>query len=49
MRIDDDLSRPVIVHAGRQGWVPNPAAGVDRRMLFLIGAEVAPARSWRVR
>ncbi|WP_046866261.1 cupin domain-containing protein [Microvirga massiliensis] len=45
MRINDDLSRPVIVHAGRQDWVPSPAAGVDRRMLFRIGDEVARATS----
>jgi anti-sigma factor ChrR (cupin superfamily) len=45
MRINDDLSRPVIVHAGRQDWAPSPAAGVDRRMLFRIGGEVARATS----
>ena len=45
MRINDDLSRPVIVHAGRQDWVPSPATGVDRRMLFRIGDEVARATS----
>lgn len=45
MHINDDLSRPVIVHAGRQDWVPSPAAGVDRRMLFRIGDEVARATS----
>lgn len=45
MRINDDLSVPVIVHAGRQDWVPSPAAGVDRRMLFRIGGEVARATS----
>jgi anti-sigma factor ChrR (cupin superfamily) len=45
MRLNDDLSRPVIVHAGRQDWVASPAAGVDRRMLFRIGGEVARATS----
>ena len=45
MRINDDLSRPVIVHAARQDWVPSPAPGVDRRMLFRIGGEVARATS----
>lgn len=45
MRINDDFSRPVIVHAARQDWVPSPAAGVDRRMLFRIGDEVARATS----
>ncbi|HEX5326492.1 MAG TPA: cupin domain-containing protein [Acetobacteraceae bacterium] len=45
MRINDDLTRPVIVHAARQDWVPSPAAGVERRMLFRIGDEVARATS----
>ena len=45
MRLNDDLSRPVIVHAARQDWVPSPAAGVERRMLFRIGGEVARATS----
>ena len=45
MRINDDLSIPVIVHAARQDWVPSPAAGVDRRMLFRVGGEVARATS----
>jgi quercetin dioxygenase-like cupin family protein len=45
MRLNDDLSSPVIVHAARQEWVPSPAAGVDRRMLFRVGDEVARATS----
>lgn len=45
MRINDDLSVPVIVHAARRDWVPSPAAGVDRRMLFRVGGEVARATS----
>src|SRR5215470_3497517 len=45
MRINDDFKRPVIVHAGRQEWVPSPAPGVDRRMLFRIGDEKARATS----
>ena len=45
MRLNDDFSHPVIVHAARQDWVPSPAAGVDRRMLFRIGGEVARATS----
>ena len=45
MRINDDFTRPVIVHAGRQDWVPSPAAGVHRRMLFRIGEEKARATS----
>lgn len=45
MRLNDDFSRPVIVHAARQNWSPSPAVGVDRRMLFRIGDEVARATS----
>src|SRR3546814_7366450 len=45
MRINDDLSQPVIVHAAKLDWVPSPAVGVDRRMLFRIGGEVARATS----
>jgi quercetin dioxygenase-like cupin family protein len=45
VRINDNLSIPVIVHAGRQAWVPSPAAGVERRMLFRVGGEVARATS----
>jgi len=45
MRINDDFKRPVIVQAGRQEWVPSPAPGVDRRMLFRIGDEKARATS----
>jgi len=45
MRINDDLTKPVIVHAAKMDWIPSPAAGVDRRMLFRIGDEVARATS----
>jgi anti-sigma factor ChrR (cupin superfamily) len=45
MRINTDFSRPVIVHAAAMDWVSSPAAGVDRRMLFRIGEEVARATS----
>ena len=45
MRINDDLTRPVIVHASRQEWVPSPAPGVERRMLFRVGDEKARATS----
>lgn len=45
MRINDDLTRPVVVEANRLEWVPSPAAGVDRRMLFRIGEEVERATS----
>jgi quercetin dioxygenase-like cupin family protein len=45
MRINDDLTKPVLVDAGAMNWVPSPAAGVDRRMLYREGAEVARATS----
>jgi len=45
MRINDDLTVPVIVHAAQIPWKASPAAGVDRRMLFRIGDEVARATS----
>lgn len=45
MRINDDLTRPVIVHAASLGWIPSPAAGVDRKMLYREGDEVARATS----
>src|SRR6516225_7214659 len=45
MRINDDFTRPVIVHAARQDWVASPAQGVHRRMLFRIGEEKARATS----
>jgi anti-sigma factor ChrR (cupin superfamily) len=45
MRINDDLTHPVIVQAAKLEWIPSPAAGVDRRMLFRIGDEVARATS----
>lgn len=45
MRINDDLSKPVIVHAARLDWVKSPAAGIERRMLYRVGDEVARATS----
>ncbi|MFC3165801.1 cupin domain-containing protein [Ciceribacter thiooxidans] len=45
MRINDDLTKPVIVHSTRLDWISSPAAGVDRRMLYRIGNEVARATS----
>jgi anti-sigma factor ChrR (cupin superfamily) len=45
MRINDDLTIPVIIQASELPWVASPAAGVDRRMLFRVGEEVARATS----
>ena len=43
MRINEDLTKPVVVHAAKLDWVSSPSAGVDRRMLYRIGGEVARA------
>ncbi|OAF05648.1 cupin [Bradyrhizobium centrolobii] len=45
MRINDDLTVPVIVHTAQLPWKPSPAPGVERRMLLRIGEEVARATS----
>lgn len=45
MRLNADLDEPVIVHAARLDWTPSPAAGVERRMLYREGGEVARATS----
>ena len=45
MRLNADLDRPLFVHAARLDWVPSPAAGVERRMLYREGDEVARATS----
>jgi hypothetical protein len=45
MLINEDLTKPVLIHADRIDWVPSPAKGVDRRMLFRIGEEKARATS----
>ena len=45
MRINDDLTQAVLRDAAAMDWVPSPAAGVDRRMLYREGAEVARATS----
>jgi ChrR Cupin-like domain len=45
MELNADFSRRVAVHAAGLPWVPSPTAGVDRRMLDRIGAEVARATS----
>ncbi len=45
MRLNDDLSVRTLVHAAALDWVPSPAKGVERRMLFRIGEEKARATS----
>ncbi|MDK1376526.1 MULTISPECIES: cupin domain-containing protein [unclassified Sinorhizobium] len=43
MRLNEDLTKPVIVHSAKLDWIPSPSAGVDRRMLYRVGGEVARA------
>lgn len=45
MELNADFSQPVLLHTARMDWRPSPMAGVDRRMLDRIGAEVARATS----
>lgn len=45
MELNADFTRRAAVHAARLEWTPSPIAGVDRRMLDRIGAEVARATS----
>jgi len=45
MLLNHDLSARTLVHAAALDWVPSPAKGVDRRMLFRIGEEKARATS----
>lgn len=45
MLINEDLTKRALVHAAKLDWVPSPAKGVDRRMLFRIGDEKARATS----
>jgi ChrR Cupin-like domain len=45
MELNADFSKRVVVHGACLPWQPSPVAGVDRRMLDRIGAEVARATS----
>jgi anti-sigma factor ChrR (cupin superfamily) len=45
MLLNEDISVPTRVDATELDWVPSPAQGVDRRMLFRIGNEKARATS----
>lgn len=45
MHLNADLDQPVLIHAARLDWTPSPATGVERRMLYREGAEVARATS----
>jgi anti-sigma factor ChrR (cupin superfamily) len=46
MLINADFGARVVLRLGDVGWVPSPAAGVERRMLDRVGAEVARATSF---
>ncbi|SCB34173.1 cupin domain-containing protein [Rhizobium multihospitium] len=45
MLLNEELTRRTLVHAATLEWMPSPAKGVDRRMLFRIGDERARATS----
>jgi anti-sigma factor ChrR (cupin superfamily) len=45
MQLNADFSQRAAVHAQQLAWLPSPVAGVERRMLDRIGAEVARATS----
>lgn len=45
MLLNADLSARTLVHAAALDWMPSPAQGVERRMLFRIGDEKARATS----
>ncbi len=45
MELNADFTRRAAVHAAAMPWVASPMAGVERRMLDRVGAEVARATS----
>lgn len=45
MRINDDFSRSMLIKAADLPWTPSPLPGVDRKMIFRVGEEVARATS----
>jgi quercetin dioxygenase-like cupin family protein len=45
MRLNDDLNLRTALHAASMDWVPSPARGVERRMLYRVGDEIARATS----
>ena len=45
MLLNEDFTRRAALHGARMDWVSSPTPGVDRRMLFRIGAEKARATS----
>ncbi|KXV23817.1 cupin [Gluconobacter japonicus] len=45
MLLNEELSKRTLIKAGLLDWVPSPTQGVERRMLFRLGAEKARATS----
>lgn len=45
MEVNSNFGERVGVHAAQLAWVPSPMAGVERRMLDRLGAEIARATS----
>lgn len=45
MLINEDMTKVVLLDAGSMDWIASPSAGVDRRMLYREGDEVARATS----
>jgi len=45
MQINADFARRVVIDTTRSAWEPSPEAGVERKLLDRIGAEVARATS----
>lgn len=45
MRLNADLTLPVTLDGAALDWTPSPAKGVDRKMLYRVGGEVARATS----
>ena len=45
MLINEDLTTAVVLDAGQMHWIASPAVGVDRRMLYREGDEIARATS----
>ena len=45
MLINEDLTTAVLLDTGQMDWIASPAVGVDRRMLYREGDEIARATS----
>ena len=43
MELNSDFIRRAVMHGANFDWVASPIAGIDRRMLDRVGAEVARA------